>query len=140
MLESATPRCVGRMRAASLANSRGPGLHRRPFFLASPIIQLAILLQPAVPLEYVARRRGRAPRWLDEARGSVCERPLEREVRELDSSSAASIPRESFAPELSRRERRKLEVRTRILDAAREIFREQSYATTRVTEICERAD
>lgn len=58
----------------------------------------------------------------------------------MDSSSAASISRESFAPELSRRERRKLEVRTRILDAAREIFREQSYAATRVTEICERAD
>jgi AcrR family transcriptional regulator len=41
---------------------------------------------------------------------------------------------------LTRRERRKLEVRTRILDAARDLFGERSFSTTRVTEICERAD
>jgi AcrR family transcriptional regulator len=39
-----------------------------------------------------------------------------------------------------RRERRKLEVRTRILDAARALFRTRSFAQTRVVEICEQAD
>ncbi len=43
-------------------------------------------------------------------------------------------------PDLSRRERRKLEVRTRILDAARALFEEQGFARTTVAEICERAD
>jgi AcrR family transcriptional regulator len=43
-------------------------------------------------------------------------------------------------PELTRRERRKHEVRTRIVEAARYLFRAQGFASTRVTEICERAD
>ena len=43
-------------------------------------------------------------------------------------------------PELTRRERRKLEVRSRIIAAARDLFRAQGFSATRVTEICERAD
>jgi len=42
--------------------------------------------------------------------------------------------------ELSRRERRKLEVRQRILDAALALFDEQGFAETTVADICERAD
>ncbi len=41
---------------------------------------------------------------------------------------------------LSRRERRKLELRGRILEAARELFAEQGYQEARVADICERAD
>ena len=41
---------------------------------------------------------------------------------------------------MTRRERRKLEVRNRIVEAAGELFRTKGYAATRVTEICERAD
>jgi AcrR family transcriptional regulator len=44
------------------------------------------------------------------------------------------------ARELSRRERRKLEVRRRILDAAEGLFEAQGVSKTRVAEICERAD
>jgi len=43
-------------------------------------------------------------------------------------------------PELTRRERRKREVRARIIEAARDLFRTQGFGATRVTEICERAD
>jgi len=46
----------------------------------------------------------------------------------------------SEAPDLSRRERRKLEVQARILEASRELFEAQGFAGTRVQEICERAD
>ena len=42
--------------------------------------------------------------------------------------------------DLSRRERRKLEVRSRILEAAKALFAEQGFGDTKVTEICERAD
>jgi AcrR family transcriptional regulator len=42
--------------------------------------------------------------------------------------------------ELGRRERRKLEVRHRILLAAAELFAERGLRRTKVTEICERAD
>jgi AcrR family transcriptional regulator len=42
--------------------------------------------------------------------------------------------------DLSRRERRKLEVRGRILEAARDLFETQGFGATKVTEICERAD
>lgn len=42
--------------------------------------------------------------------------------------------------DLPRRERRKLEVRARILEAAFELFDEQGYAATKVTEISDRAD
>jgi AcrR family transcriptional regulator len=40
----------------------------------------------------------------------------------------------------SRRERRKLELRARILDAARGLFSAQGYRETRVADVCERAD
>ena len=43
-------------------------------------------------------------------------------------------------PDLSRRERRKLEVRQRIIESALELFRERGFAGTKVTDICERAD
>lgn len=46
----------------------------------------------------------------------------------------------SEAPDLSRRERRKLEVRGRILEAALALFRERSFAEAKVADICERAD
>ena len=42
--------------------------------------------------------------------------------------------------DLSRRERRKLELRARILEAARELFEARGFADTKVAEICERAD
>jgi AcrR family transcriptional regulator len=47
---------------------------------------------------------------------------------------------EEFNPSLSRRERRKLEMRTRILGAARELFSEQGFQETRVADVCARAD
>jgi AcrR family transcriptional regulator len=40
----------------------------------------------------------------------------------------------------NRRERRKLEVRGRILEAAHELFEQKGLAATRVADICERAD
>ena len=40
----------------------------------------------------------------------------------------------------SRRERRKLEMRSRILQAAQELFSEQGFQETRVADVCERAD
>ncbi len=46
----------------------------------------------------------------------------------------------SNGADLSRRERRKLEVRNRILEAARALFDEQGFASTTVAEVCERAD
>lgn len=59
-----------------------------------------------------------------------------------DSSKALESLTNSHdrAPELTRRERRKLEMRARILTAARELFAEQGFADSRVTDICERAD
>ena len=42
--------------------------------------------------------------------------------------------------DLSRRERRKLEVRQRILEAGIDLFREHGFADTKVSDICERAD
>jgi len=44
------------------------------------------------------------------------------------------------APDLSRRERRKAEVRARIVAAGLELFRAQGFAETRVAEISDRAD
>jgi AcrR family transcriptional regulator len=41
---------------------------------------------------------------------------------------------------LSRRERRKLEMHTRILETAKQLFEEHGFAETRVADICERAD
>ena len=46
----------------------------------------------------------------------------------------------SEAPDLSRRERRKLEVRARILAAGLDLFRARGFADTKVSDICERAD
>ncbi len=45
-----------------------------------------------------------------------------------------------FASGLSRRERRKLEMRARIIETARELFSEQGFQETRVADVCERAD
>ena len=42
--------------------------------------------------------------------------------------------------DLGRRERRKLEVRTRIVEAAKELFEADGYDATRVSQIAERAD
>jgi AcrR family transcriptional regulator len=42
--------------------------------------------------------------------------------------------------DLSRRERRKLEVRARILEAAVELFDDRGFSATKVADICERAD
>ncbi len=44
------------------------------------------------------------------------------------------------APELSRRERRKFEVRTRILESAMALFDERGFTATTVAQIAERAD
>jgi len=44
------------------------------------------------------------------------------------------------APQLSRRERRKLELRGRILETAQSLFAEQGFQETRVADVCARAD
>jgi AcrR family transcriptional regulator len=44
------------------------------------------------------------------------------------------------APALNRRERRKLELRARILETAGELFTDRGFHETRVAEICDRAD
>jgi AcrR family transcriptional regulator len=54
------------------------------------------------------------------------------------SNLSESLP--DSGPELSRRERRKLEMRGRILETARERFAEQGFAETRVADICDLAD
>jgi len=57
------------------------------------------------------------------------------------SNSLESLAESGSAqPALTRRERRKLELRARILEAARDLFEEQGFAETRVADICERAD
>jgi AcrR family transcriptional regulator len=43
-------------------------------------------------------------------------------------------------PPLSRRERRKLELRARIIETARELFVQHGFEETRVADICDRAD
>ena len=54
---------------------------------------------------------------------------------------AEALPTTPLAdPTLTRRERRKLEVRGRILDASRALFETQGIDATTVVEICERAD
>ena len=47
---------------------------------------------------------------------------------------------EDSGPGLSRRERRKLEMRSRILGAATELFSELGFQEARVADVCERAD
>jgi len=50
-------------------------------------------------------------------------------------------PRPAAPPDgLSRRERRKRELRARIVEAAGALFAEQGYQETRVADVCERAD
>ncbi len=49
-------------------------------------------------------------------------------------------PEDNESPDLTRRERRKREVRDRILEAAVVLFERQGPQETRVDEICERAD
>jgi len=49
-------------------------------------------------------------------------------------------PARSIDNPLSRRDRRKLEVRTRILEAAVALFDDQGFGATKVADICERAD
>jgi AcrR family transcriptional regulator len=56
-----------------------------------------------------------------------------------ESSNHLESLEDSF-PELSRRERRKLEMHSRILDTARELISEQGFQETRVADVCERAD
>lgn len=51
-----------------------------------------------------------------------------------------SLPVPSELPDLSRRERRKLEVRGRILEAARHLFSEHGFQASKVADICEIAD
>ena len=46
----------------------------------------------------------------------------------------------AVAPTLSRRDRRKLELNQRILEAGEALFEEQGYDDTKVAEICDRAD
>lgn len=57
----------------------------------------------------------------------------------LESPNFPEILRKDTAL-LSRRERRKLEMRARILGAAGELFAEKGFGETRVVDICERAD
>jgi AcrR family transcriptional regulator len=47
---------------------------------------------------------------------------------------------EGTPPQTTRRERRRTEVRDRILDAARVLFDERGYDDTKVSDICDRAD
>jgi len=59
------------------------------------------------------------------------------------ASGEASNPPETLGdldPGLSRRERRKLAMRTRILETAQALFEEQGFSETRVADVCERAD
>ncbi len=55
------------------------------------------------------------------------------------SPNPPELLHETLAP-LSRRERRKIEMRARILETARELFSEQGFQETRVADVCERAD
>ena len=43
-------------------------------------------------------------------------------------------------PDLGRRERRKLEIRARVLEAAAQLFEEDGFHATKIAAICERAD
>ncbi len=52
----------------------------------------------------------------------------------------ASMAAASESAELNRRERRKLELRGRILEAAAELFEQQGFHAAKVADICERAD
>ena len=56
-----------------------------------------------------------------------------------DRAAARAAEPSPDAP-LSRRERRKLELRERVIEVAKALFTEQGFQETRVAEICERAD
>ncbi len=56
-----------------------------------------------------------------------------------DRSATRAVEPPTDAP-LSRRERRKLELRERVIEVAKTLFTEQGFQETRVAEICERAD
>jgi AcrR family transcriptional regulator len=58
----------------------------------------------------------------------------------MTSRAAARAPEAPAIAPLSRRERRKIELRERVLEAAKSLFTEQGFQETRVAEICERAD
>ena len=60
-------------------------------------------------------------------------------MADAGSSNLPEYLKES-SPTPSRRERRKLEMRARILETARELFSEQGFQETRVADVCERAD
>ena len=53
---------------------------------------------------------------------------------------APESPIEAAPAPVSRRERRKLELRARILETASELFADQGFHETRIAEICDRAD
>jgi len=53
---------------------------------------------------------------------------------------APESPAEAALAPVSRRERRKLELRARILETASELFSDHGFHETRVAEICDRAD
>lgn len=54
--------------------------------------------------------------------------------------SGKGVEAVAIGGDLSRRDRRKLEVRSRILDAAASLFEEHGFEATKVSDICERAD
>jgi AcrR family transcriptional regulator len=56
------------------------------------------------------------------------------------TSPTASDPASGPEAQTTRRERRRTEVRDRILDAARVLFDERGYDDTKVSDICDRAD
>jgi AcrR family transcriptional regulator len=60
-------------------------------------------------------------------------------VTEANTSNPLESIEESHPP-LSRRERRKAELRGRIVETARELFSKQGFQATRVADICETAD
>lgn len=60
-------------------------------------------------------------------------------MADVESYNLPEYLRES-SPAPSRRERRKLEMRARILETARELFSEQGFQETRVADVCDRAD
>jgi len=61
---------------------------------------------------------------------------------QLSAVAVSQSPRSdsAAAPTLNRRDRRKLELSQRILDAGEALFQDQGYDDTKVAEICERAD
>ena len=65
---------------------------------------------------------------------------LRRLTRIAVTNQRPSIAGSDVAPTLNRRDRRRLELSQRILDAGEALFEKQGYDDTKVAEICERAD